>query len=360
MGGEGKCPTCRGRLTDKRNCPLERILEQLDKKKCQFNGCNFERNSQALVTEHEETCDHKTFKCKWSEQGCNFEATKALIGEHEDNCEHSLSQQLEAELSIAGAAKLEKPKKDKRNRKAEAPAVLMPDGLCRKHHKYGERAHKCDLPLQCTWNNDWMPPTIPGPSFEQREASVLDTEECKFHGCPFKNRNPRKLKRHEMSECRFRHLSVEDYHIAAENGDIDVVRNMIEYGKEKNPADKDGWTGLHYAAANGHAEVVKLILPILQEKNPAAKDGWTPLHIAAHQGHVEVVNLILPILQEKNPADKIGLTPLHGAAAEGHVEVVRLIIETGTDKNPKNKKGRTPSQCAAEFGHDEVVRVLTM
>ena len=120
MGGEGKCPTCRGRLTDKRNRPLERILEQLDKKKCQFNGCNFERNSQALVTEHEETCDHKTFKCKWSEQGCNFEATKALIGEHEDNCEHSLSQQLEAELSIAGAAKNGETKERQKKQKSRS------------------------------------------------------------------------------------------------------------------------------------------------------------------------------------------------------------------------------------------------
>ena len=123
------CPTCRGRLSDRRNIPLERILEQLDKKKCKFDGCKFERNSSALVTEHEETCAHKTFKCKWSEQGCNFEATKAIIREHEDNCEHSLSQQLEAELSIAGAAKMVKPKKYKRNRKAEAPATLMPDGV---------------------------------------------------------------------------------------------------------------------------------------------------------------------------------------------------------------------------------------
>ena len=57
---------------------MERILEQLEKKNCKFKGCNFKRNSQALVTEHEETCAHKTFKCKWSEQGCNFEATKAL------------------------------------------------------------------------------------------------------------------------------------------------------------------------------------------------------------------------------------------------------------------------------------------
>ena len=192
QGGEGKCPTCRGKLSDKRNIPLEKILEKLDKKKCKFDGCPFERNSSALVTEHEENCSHKTFKCRWSEHGCNFEApNKAFVREHEDNeCEHNLSKQIEAELSIAQAAnkekpKKEKPKKDKRTRKAEATATLMPDGLCWKHHKYGERAHKCDLPSQCIWNNESVLPSASGPSFEHKETSVLEAEEsvCKFHGC---------------------------------------------------------------------------------------------------------------------------------------------------------------------------------
>ena len=77
-----KCPTCRGTLSDHRNIPLEKILEKLD-------GCNFERNGQAHVTEHEKNCIHKTFKCGMSKHGCNFEeSTKTLVKEHENNkCE---------------------------------------------------------------------------------------------------------------------------------------------------------------------------------------------------------------------------------------------------------------------------------
>ena len=61
-GGKGKCPTCRGKLSDKRIIPLEKILEKLEKKKCKFDGCNFERNNPALVADHEENCSHKTFR----------------------------------------------------------------------------------------------------------------------------------------------------------------------------------------------------------------------------------------------------------------------------------------------------------
>ena len=201
------CPTCRGKLTKKRNFPLEQILNQLDKKKCKFDGCKFERNNQALVTQHEENCEYGTFKCKWSEYGCDFVAsTKTLVTDHEEDCERNLPQRLESELSFAGAAKVEKPKKSRRTRKAETAPTLMPNGLCRKHHKYGDQAHKCDLPTECIWNNDIMLPSTSGPSYEQRETSVLDEDlsTCKFHGCSFRNRNSRKVKRHEVSECPLR------------------------------------------------------------------------------------------------------------------------------------------------------------
>ena len=341
---------------------MERILEQLDKKKCKFDGCNFERNSQALVTEHEETCAHKTFKCKWSAQGCNFEATKALIGEHEDNCEHSLSQQLEAELSIAGAAKLEKPKKDKRNRKAEAPATLMPDGLCWKHHKYGDRAHKCDLPSRCIWDNDTILPSTPISPFEHRGTNVCDADQtlCKFHGCSYRNKNPRNVKKHEKTVCPLRNLSIKDYRDAAVKGDTDIIMNMIAYGRDKNPADLDhnGWTPLHWAADFGHVEIAQLIMSHVDEKNPADRDASTPLHAAAQNGHIKVVQLIMLCVHKKNPANKYGRTPLYWAAREGHAEVVQHILQNVEDKNPTNKDGQTPMHAAAFMGHVKVVKLI--
>jgi hypothetical protein len=40
------------------------------------------------------------------------------------------------------------------------------------------------------------------------------------------------------------------------------------------------------AAGNGHLETVKLLLERAKDKNPADKDGWTPLHSAARLGHI--------------------------------------------------------------------------
>ena len=361
-GGEGKCPLCRSKLSTRRNIVAEKFLEKLEKKKCKFDACNFERNSLALVTDHEENCIHKTFKCRWSEHGCNFEApTRTLIREHEDNdCEHNLSQEFEAELTLTEAAKKEKPRKGKRTKKAEAQATLMSDGLCWKHHKYGDGARNCDLPAQCQWDNDFMVPSTSGSSLQHRETSVLDTEIsiCKFHGCSFRNKNPKKLKIHEKTQCPFRNLSFKDCWDAAENGDINIIKNMVEYGREKNPAEEDGTTPLHIAASNGHVDIVQLILQNADETNPADKDGITPLHTASGFGHVSVVQLILQNVREKNPANNDGKTPLHGAAHNGFVEVVKLFLQNVDEKNPSINGTNTPLHLAALNGHVEVVQLI--
>ena len=178
----------------------------------------------------------------------------------------------------------------------------------------------------------------------------LDEEKniCKFHGCSFRNKNPRKLKIHEKTQCPSRNLSLNDYWDAAVNGDINIIKNMIEYGRDKNPADKDGVTALHYALSVGQLEVVQLILQHVEDKNPAAKDGYTALHCAAETGNLEIVQFFMRNVEDKNPAAKDGRTPLHAAAVSGNVEVVQKILDCVNDRHPKDADGETPLQYAIE------------
>jgi ankyrin repeat protein len=72
---------------------------------------------------------------------------------------------------------------------------------------------------------------------------------------------------------------------------------ILQYAKDKNPADKDGWTPLHCAVRNDQLEIVKLILDYANDKNPANKNGRTPLHSAARVGQLEIVKLLLKVLE---------------------------------------------------------------
>ena len=267
-------------------------MEKLAKKKCKFGACLFMKNNLECVIEHEKTCIHRTIKCKYFEHGCNFEAEIETVKEHELNCEHGLSEEFASELSLAGAEK-EVNSKKKRAREPKVQAKLMSDGLCWKHHKYGDGAHKCDFPSECNWDNDFMLPSTSRGTFERRDNVTLDAERtiCKFHGCSFRNKNTLKMKRHEMTQCLYRYLSFQDCHAAVLDGDIDKIRNMIEYGRNKNPADKEGLTPLHAAANNGHMEAVKLILQCVNNRCPRDKIDKTPLQYAIEENHTSVVQL---------------------------------------------------------------------
>lgn len=71
---------------------------------------------------------------------------------------------------------------------------------------------------------------------------------------------------------------------AADAGDAEQVKQLLEAGADTALADPDGWTPLLFAAAGGHAEVVSLLLEAGAEPNVQGKDGSTPLIAAALGG----------------------------------------------------------------------------
>ena len=63
---------------------------------------------------------------------------------------------------------------------------------------------------------------------------------------------------------------------------------IIEKIHDKNPNDgSNGWTPLHVAASEGQSQVIKCILERIQNKSPRSRCGWTPLHLAAKSGHLK-------------------------------------------------------------------------
>jgi len=58
------CPVCKGKLTDKRNLLVERMLDRLPKAECVFPECSFKRTDPQLVLDHQEDdCCHRKAPC---------------------------------------------------------------------------------------------------------------------------------------------------------------------------------------------------------------------------------------------------------------------------------------------------------
>eukprot|EP00435_Cladocopium_sp_Y103_P026970 s1639_g6.t1 len=187
-------------------------------------------------------------------------------------------------------------------------------------------------------------------------------------------------------------------HVAAEGGDLEIVKILLERGANKNVATTDeGMTALSCAARFGRLEVVKCLVEAGADKDAMTPEGKTafvvaienrrlevamflansgakvdeaiaasspdPLHHAAEAGHVEVVDRLL---EKKAPCDRaltsLSITPLHLAAQNGHLKVVQALLEAGADENAALADGHllhcgasaSPAAKAGRFrGSDE-------
>ncbi len=120
-------------------------------------------------------------------------------------------------------------------------------------------------------------------------------------------------------------------HQAAESGDLQQVRLLLDQGADVNEHGwQGGWTALHWAAYRGNLEVAQLLLERKADVNAKMTYGQTPLFWAAENGHKNMVQLLLD--RGADCCDVVsgagwgkGLTPLKAAQERGDVAIVRLL-----------------------------------
>ena len=109
----------------------------------------------------------------------------------------------------------------------------------------------------------------------------------------------------------------------------------------------DGRSALHLAAANGDRELVEMLLSSGANPNVQNRVGETPLHFAAAHGHLETVRILIAHGAFLNARSRFTrITPVMAAAESGHPEVVQLLIQRRADIFSKNTFGDTPLTMA--------------
>ena len=137
-------------------------------------------------------------------------------------------------------------------------------------------------------------------------------------------------------------------HEAADEGNIEFVKQHLADGTDVNEKDDDGGdTPLHDAALSGHKEIAELLIANGADVNAKDDAGGTPLINAANWGHKEIVELLIAKGADVN-AMRFDGTPLHLAAVIGHKEIIEILIAKGADVNSKSKAfNQTPIDAAA-------------
>lgn len=137
------------------------------------------------------------------------------------------------------------------------------------------------------------------------------------------------------------------------------IDDLIRRGADVNAKDKEmGWTALHWAADDGDVEMISQLLAAKADVDAANLRGRTPLHLACERGHVSAVQALLTAHANPKFADSLGRTPLHHAVFANNCPIVELLLTGGVDVNAAAKDGRTPLQTALTGGRKEMADLL--
>ena len=169
--------------------------------------------------------------------------------------------------------------------------------------------------------------------------------------------------------------------IAAEVGNIDRMRNLIDATKQwdltdqwMTKGDRKGRTPLHLGSIYGYINVVEFIVneiidscdnENLKHKYLNIQDfkGRTPLFYAAAEGRATVLEFLLEKgadmdLGTNENHYEPGSTPLMACAEKNEIECFMIFVEKGVDLLKTRDDGADAIYIAARYGHIDLIEGL--
>lgn len=148
---------------------------------------------------------------------------------------------------------------------------------------------------------------------------------------------------------------------AASLGEVGRIRNLLQADRgEIDERGMDGSTLLHLAAEFGQVDVVRLLLGRGADPNAVSMNDRraTPLHTAIRARHRDTASLLLALGASPNAIEQGGLTALHLAARYGDEAIVDMLLLRGADATRKSDDGKTAVEVAQDAGHSALARLL--
>ena len=152
--------------------------------------------------------------------------------------------------------------------------------------------------------------------------------------------------------------------IAAYNNDVETAKVLIEAGADVNIQDDMKNNSFLYAGAEGYLDILKLTINAGADPAITNRYGGTALIPASEHGYVDVIQELLTKTDiDVNHINNLGWTALIEAIILNNgngdqQKTVQLLIDHGADVNIPDKNNVTPLQHAQEKGFKEIEQIL--
>jgi ankyrin repeat protein len=133
--------------------------------------------------------------------------------------------------------------------------------------------------------------------------------------------------------------------LAAEKGQVNMVKRLIQKGADYEVKDKDGVSPFMVACIRGHVEIVEYFCEKVRNIDEKRRDGQTALSLAVENDQAEVIQLLADKGAKLDHKIK-GNNLLHQAAGVGALNSIKTLVLLGLLPNSKNLKGKTPLDVA--------------
>ncbi|XP_076070444.1 uncharacterized protein LOC143042088 [Mytilus galloprovincialis] len=131
---------------------------------------------------------------------------------------------------------------------------------------------------------------------------------------------------------------------AAAQGDLEIVRYLVENNAEVNQSGISGWTALHFATLFYHEDIVNFLLSKGADVNSTTSTKISPLHLAAENGYSELCHILLDKGAKPEMLTSQGEFALTLAAKNGHFHLLQFFLDEGIELPLPQEREITPSQ----------------
>ena len=147
--------------------------------------------------------------------------------------------------------------------------------------------------------------------------------------------------------------------LAARSGDAAAMKAALAAGGGTEQQERMSQrTALHFAAESGNMDVVRMLLESKANPNAQDRTGKTPVTIAAERGKADVLKALLAAGGDANARDQVKGSPVLWASGLGTPETVQILLDAKADPNIQDVNGMTPLMWAAGVGRPETVTIL--